>query len=382
MLTKLYIENFKSFMEKAEIDLKATGYEILSNTNKTENDILKGALFVGGNATGKSTILHAIRFLLQFLVWQNNILLGEYVCFFKESNQQAKVEYEFLINNIVIKYELQFNEKEIFRERLLEDNKVVLDRMRTNAEYIDGNEKKVQLNNLQVNQSAIRKIYFDTKFIDSQNLKLWYEFLENSVYIDQEQKMIYKVANSFSRGIYQDYFENNGTEEINKFLDEIGYNQYVKYTNEYTNGKVSFKTPDNGKEAFLIRRNMEFGMPLGAESAGNKVLINNLPAIIEAMQKNSMVIIDEFSSGWHNTLEEKTIKYFMKNSKKSQLFIVSHSTNLLTNTLLRPDQIYTVDFINGKGSKINRVSDEKPREAQNLEKMYLSGVFNGIPNTK
>lgn len=34
---------------------------------------------------------------------------------------------------------------------------------------------------------------------------------------------------------------------------------------------------------------------------------------------------------------------------------VSHSTNLLSNTLLRPDQIYTVDFIDGKGSKLNRL---------------------------
>ena len=70
----------------------------------------------------------------------------------------------------------------------------------------------------------------------------------------------------------------------------------------------------------------------------------------------------------------------MKNSKRAQLFLVSHSTNLLSNTLLRPDQIYTVDFIDGKGSRLNRVSDNKPREAQNLEKMYLSGVFNGIPS--
>ena len=70
----------------------------------------------------------------------------------------------------------------------------------------------------------------------------------------------------------------------------------------------------------------------------------------------------------------------MENSQNAQIFIVSHSTNLLTNTLLRPDQIYTVDFIKEQGSKLNRVSDRKPREAQNLEKMYLSGVFDGLPN--
>lgn len=382
MLTKLSLENFKSFMEKSELDFNATGYEILNDTNKAENNILKGALIVGGNATGKSTILYAMRFLLELLVWPINIPLGKYVCWFRESNQQATLKYEFLINNAIVNYKLEFNEKEIISENLLLNNKEVLNRLKTNAIYTDTNDKRIEVNNLQTNQSAIRKVYFDTKFIDNENLKLWYEFLENSVYIDQEQKSLYKVANSFSKGIYQDYFENKGTEEFNKFLDEIGYSQYVKFTNEYTNGKVSFKTPDNGNEIFLIRRGTGFGLPLGEESTGNRTLINNIPAIIEAMQKNAMIIIDEFSSGLHNMLEEKIIKYFMKHSKNAQLFIVSHSTNLLTNALLRPDQIYTVDLIDGKGSKINRVSDEKPREAQNLEKMYLSGVFNGIPNLK
>ena len=102
--------------------------------------------------------------------------------------------------------------------------------------------------------------------------------------------------------------------------------------------------------------------------------------VFETMRSGGMAIIDEFSSGFHNVLEEKIIKYFMENSKEAQLLLVSHSTNLLTNNLLRPDQIYTVDFINEKGSKLNRVSDSKPREAQNLEKMYLSGVFNGLPD--
>ena len=79
-------------------------------------------------------------------------------------------------------------------------------------------------------------------------------------------------------------------------------------------------------------------------------------------------------------LEEILIKYFMRNAKKAQLLVASHSTNILTNRLLRPDQIYTVEFVAGKGSVINRASKEQPREAQNLEKMYLGGVFGGVPN--
>ena len=85
MLVKLSMKNFKSFMDKSEIDLNATGYEILKDTNKTKDNILKGALIVGGNATGKSTVLKAIKFLLELLVWQVNVIPINYLCFFKEA---------------------------------------------------------------------------------------------------------------------------------------------------------------------------------------------------------------------------------------------------------------------------------------------------------
>ena len=92
----------------------------------------------------------------------------------------------------------------------------------------------------------------------------------------------------------------------------------------------------------------------------------------------SRLILDEFSSGFHNDLEKLLIRYFMKYSTNAQMLFVTHSTNLLSSSILRPDQLYTVEF-GEEGSRIKRFSDEKPREAQNMEKMYLGGVFGGLP---
>ena len=78
-------------------------------------------------------------------------------------------------------------------------------------------------------------------------------------------------------------------------------------------------------------------------------------------------------------MEELIIRYIMNNSTNTQMLLVSHSTNLLSNALLRPDQVYSVEMMGGEGSVLNRFSDEQPRVAQNIEKMYLSGVFGGIP---
>ena len=380
MLVKLSMQNFKSFMEKAELDLNATGYEILKDTNKTSDNILKGALIVGGNATGKSTVLKALKFLLQLLVWQVNIVPFDYLCLFKESNGKMKLEYEFFINKEKINYEIECDVKGITKEKLLVSNKERLSRIGQNAVYTSNSNQETSIENLQQNQSAIRKVYFDTKFIDDETLMKWFQFLEQSVYIDQDRKTIYKSGGASSIITYKDYFEQNGTDKFNKFLKQIGYEQSVEYTNEFNNGKVKFNFQNNQKDIIVKRNNMDFALPLNMESDGNQTLVYTLPIVFGAMKSDAIAIIDEFSSGFHNILEEKVIKFFMEHSKNAQLFLVSHSTNLLSNTLLRPDQIYTVDFINGKGSKLNRVSDSKPREAQNLEKMYLSGVFNGIPN--
>ena len=130
---------------------------------------------------------------------------------------------------------------------------------------------------------------------------------------------------------------------------------------------------------FFEREGLNISIPLFMESLGNQTLINILPAILCAVERGGLLIIDEFSSGLHNKLEELLVKYIMKNSTTTQLFFVSHSTNLLSNSLLRPDQIFSVEMTGNEGSRLNRFSDEQPRVAQNLEKMYLSGIFGGIP---
>ena len=129
---------------------------------------------------------------------------------------------------------------------------------------------------------------------------------------------------------------------------------------------------------FFKRKGIDEPIPFSLESLGNRVLLQLLPSFFHCIQAGGMLLLDEFSSGFHNDLEELLVRYFMKKAENAQLIFVSHSTNLLSNRILRPDQIYSVDFTK-EGSVVKRFSSEKPREAQNLEKMYLGGVFNGVP---
>lgn len=139
---------------------------------------------------------------------------------------------------------------------------------------------------------------------------------------------------------------------------------------------ISVEAPE--KMIFFKRKGIDEPIPYVLESLGNRTLIQLLPLFFHCIKQGGILLLDEFSSGFHNDLEELLIRYFMKKAEEAQLIFVSHSTNLLSNSILRPDQIYSVDF-GTDGSVLKRFSSEKPREAQNLEKMYLSGVFDGVP---
>lgn len=133
---------------------------------------------------------------------------------------------------------------------------------------------------------------------------------------------------------------------------------------------------------FVKRNDIKVPIPISLESLGNQNLIQMISAFFATLSNPGMLIIDDFSSGFHPKLERMLIKYFMNTSEYSQLFFVSHSTSLISNSVMRPDQVYSVEFNGNDGCSVHRFSDDQPRTAQNIEKMYMSGVFGGLPTIK
>ena len=377
MLLKVKLNNFKSFKNLTELDFNATNYKILNDTNVYNNEILKGAIFVGGNATGKTNIILALRVLLDMLFSDKIINLGKYKCIFSEE-VLVELGYEFNIEESNIKYDIFYDVKEkVLVEKLYLNDDLVLDRIGNNAQSkITESKSHTDLDN---DVLLLRTIYFNTKFSNYNILKKWFEFLSNSVYLDASQRII---SNSDKKIVLNKYLENEGTNEINEFFKEYKFNQQIEYSNQSIGNFVTLKLNDQStKEIFFKRDCINGPIPYEWESLGNRNLINMLPAFFKVVKNGGMLIIDEFSSAFHNELERLLIKYFMNKSKNSQVFIVSHSTNLLSNSIFRPDQEYSVDFFEN-GSVVNRFSNDKPREAQNIEKMYNSGCFGGKPNYK
>ncbi len=376
MLTKIVIENYKSFNEKQIIDLTKTKSIILESTNCV-GDCLKGALIVGPNASGKSTVIKAVATLIELLFRDNVSLTPFDSCLFSNKNN-IHLEFEFKFDNDEIRYLFEFDkEQTIVRELLELNNNTMLERNGLGGKIFIDN-KPIVMDKLFSNKVLLlKRCYFTDLFTQVKPVIKMMEFLSNSVFLDASKRQIY----TFNNGPHMiDDITNDDLEKLNETFNELNIGFEITKSNESRVSNASdivIKYPN--PILFFKRKDTDITLPMTMESNGNQNLLNVMPSIMHCLSHNSLLLIDEFSSGFHNMLEELLVKFFFYHSKNSQLIFASHSTNLLDTKLLRPDQIYTVEFEQGYGSVVHRFSEENPREAQNLEKMYLSGKFGAIP---
>lgn len=383
MLTKITLNNFRSFKNTATVDLTKTNYTILPQ-NVAENGVLKGCIFVGANASGKSTVILGVKLLLDFLFSERSINSGIFLCMFGDSREYS-ISYEFLINKKTIKYSFGVDTvKSIISEKLYIDGKLMLERMGLSAKSYIAEPSGIGYDETDVGKDTLflRTLYFNTKFASNPTLNAWMDYLKKSVYINMFDKEIISYGNteiSLTR-----YLDKSGCQSINDFFNEHNFEQNIEYDHSSKGGRfqVVMGDDEDKKGVFFKRKGIEVPIPFAEESLGNQNLLHILPAFLGVIEIGGILLIDEFSSGFHNELENLLVRYFMEKADEAQMLFVSHSTNLLSNSILRPDQEYSVEFRRGEGSFVKRFSLEQPRSAQNIEKMYVSGVFGGLPGYK
>lgn len=383
MLTRITMKNFKSFKNTVSVDMTKTNYTILPQ-NVADNGILKGCIFVGANASGKSTIILSVKLLLDFLFSERNLNSGMFLCMFGDSPSYS-LAYDFLIRNHSVHYCFDVDtRKNMITEKLLLDDQLMLERMGVSAKSYIAESGGVSYDESDVGKDTLflRTLYFNTKFASNAVLMEWMDYLKKSIYINMFDKKIVsydKADVSVAR-----YLDKGGCNEINSFFDEYNFEQNIEYEHISKGKGVRLIVGSDESERGIIfkRKGIEVPIPFAEESLGNQNLLRILPSFLTVIAYGGMLLIDEFSSGFHNELENLLVRYFMEKSHHSQMFFVSHSTNLLSNSILRPDQEYSVEFRHEEGSTVKRFSSEQPRSAQNIEKMYVSGVFGGLPEYK
>lgn len=367
MLKRVTFSGFRMFKNQQTIDFTATKSEILKEYN-VKNKILNGGLFFGSNGSGKTSALNAISILLD-LLFKDLSFPPNFICAFSKK-RVASFKYEFVIDNNNVTYLFSVNNKsEITNEELYLDNQKIISRINKSVKTIlsDNEEQEVSSNIL-----FLRTAYFNTNFINYPILNKWMEFLKNSIYIDRtNNKMITFTNDVFLDTNLVSYIDKYGVSEINEFLSNYDIPYVIHYQKQNVLG-------NNYIAINVENKIVKCSLPIQLESYGNKLLIQLIPFLLSCKKNGGMLLIDEFGGGCHNKLNELLVDFLFKKCENVQSVLVTHETNLLKTNLIRPDQVFIFDY-NEEGSYVTKASDASPRESQNLEKMYLAGVFGGIP---
>ena len=121
MLTSITLKDYTTFISETTFDFKATNYKILEDTNVGGNRVLKGALFVGENASGKTQVLNAIILLLDMLLEnaEQNFIIRKSLY---TKGTKYSLKFTFDVDGNEIKFEVEFENNSINSEKLFLNN--------------------------------------------------------------------------------------------------------------------------------------------------------------------------------------------------------------------------------------------------------------------
>ena len=129
-----------------------------------------------------------------------------------------------------------------------------------------------------------------------------------------------------------------------------------------------------------------FTLPLQEESDGTQRFMNLLPILFQLRDEDSrsVFVVDELENSMHPKLTEDCISSFLEGldaDDRSQLIFTTHEIQLMRSDLLRRDEIWLADKIDGQ-SRLTRVSDfadKGVRKDADLLSFYMSGRLGGVP---
>lgn len=128
--------------------------------------------------------------------------------------------------------------------------------------------------------------------------------------------------------------------------------------------------------------NRSYPVPIRHESAGTISLLRLLGPAITRLAEGGVLVIDELNSTLHPLVSRELIALFSNpetNPGKAQLIFSTHDTNILSEKVLRRDQIWFAEKDHVGSTHLYSMSAIKVRATDNLEAGYLAGRFGAIP---
>lgn len=118
------------------------------------------------------------------------------------------------------------------------------------------------------------------------------------------------------------------------------------------------------------------------ESDGTRALFAITGPWLDVIENERVLVVDELDTSLHPLLVHHLVKRLHHEGTKAQLIFTTHDTTLLSQKLLRRDQVWFMEKDNKSATRLYPLSDFSPRDNEAIERGYLNGRYGGIPFLK
>ncbi len=129
-----------------------------------------------------------------------------------------------------------------------------------------------------------------------------------------------------------------------------------------------------------------FTLPMSAESSGTVTWLTTMWHALQTLRKGGVLLVDEIDASLHPELARYVVKLFLDpemNASGAQLMFTSHDVSLLNNAptrVLEPRNVWFAEKDSSGASTLFSLDVFDNRAGNNNERRYLAGQFGAVPD--
>ncbi|MCQ2069904.1 MAG: AAA family ATPase [archaeon] len=370
MLIRFWVENYRGFRDRVELDLSDKKNYRYGN-DCVRGDFLDKIIILGDNGAGKTDFGYAITDIVGTVTgMEKDIGQDDPLCFVNGDGESdhATFHYDFVHRGSWVTYEYSKDLPDhIVSERFLIGRTVVYD-YRTddpaNGTYALGN---VGAAGLDVSSSdgtvaLLKRIMKETYQDKGSFIRMVYEFASSTLYYRAMWKKDEHIGITDNDDDLEKYVIERGlVSDLQGFLEDIA------------DLKLDLVVSDGHLAVHTRKKDLPF---MSAVSRGTAILCRLYLWMKRSVGRDALMFFDDFDDMFHYRPAEKAIRSIITGSERQCIF-VTHNTGLVSNDFLRPDCCFILS--DRKLRSLASLTDKDIRKGHNLEKMLREGEFSTVP---
>lgn len=420
MLIEFSVTNYRSILERQTLNMVASSYfkelESVNTFVPDQNDcvprLLRSTVLYGPNASGKSTLIQALQFVKgQVLNSQKESQAGDDIDVrpFKLTAESRAADSEFEVTFVEqgVRYEYGFccNRVRFTEEWLIAypqgraqkwfhrvfDTEAGKDAYKFGTTFLGGRQRQmwatqtrqnalffstaIQLNNEQL-KPAFDWFKLRLRVVDSVN-ELSTGYTLRRCAKDADRSRIVEFMNSADLSIADIQVEET-LFSVDLLPKDMPASIRAKLVKDMAGKKIiepRFFHKDVSTQETV-------GFDESEESDGTRALFAFAGPWLDVIESERVLVVDELDASLHPLLVHHLVKRLHHEGTNAQLIFTTHDTTLLSQKLLRRDQVWFMERDEKCATRLYPLSDFSPRESEAVERGYLNGRYGGIPFLK